>query len=496
MKNNPSCTSDMNFQECELAILRSAVDKAEEVQSKKAVNSPNMQKMIRIVEQFLKRKKLVCYGGTAINALLPKADKFYNKETDIADYDFFSKDPLKDAKELADIYYKEGFEEVEAKSGQHYGTYKVFVNFVGMADITYLHKDIYNALKQEARSVGGILYCPPNFLRMSMYLELSRPAGDVGRWEKVLKRLSLLNKHYPLEDNSCEGAVFQRKLEDSKGNDIDAATIYENVRDTLVSEGVVFFGGYAITNYMKYMPKKISKKLQEIPDFDVLAEDAEMTALIVKENLEYEGVKKVRIVKNKPVGEIISTNYQIIIGDNDTIAFIYEPMACHSYNVIDTGDIDIRIATIDTMLSLYLAFLYAGRNYYDLSRLVCMSKFLYDVQQKNRLKQKGLLKRFSISCYGHQETVEEMRAEKTEMFEKLKNDRSSPDYEKWFLRYKPVEVKNSKSTKPKTQKSKTKPKTQKTKSKTSKKNKKKNKKTKKVVKNRSILKQLRKTLTL
>ena len=48
MKSNPSCTSDMNFQECELAILRSAVDKAEEVQSKKAVNSPNMQKMIRI----------------------------------------------------------------------------------------------------------------------------------------------------------------------------------------------------------------------------------------------------------------------------------------------------------------------------------------------------------------------------------------------------------------------------------------------------------------
>jgi hypothetical protein len=89
-----------------------------------------------------------------------------------------------------------------------------------------------------------------------------------------------------------------------------------------------------------------------------------------------------------------------------------------------------------------------------------------------------------------------MRAEKTEMFEKLKNNRSSPDYEKWFLRYKPVEVKNSKSTKPKTQKSKTKPKTQKSKPKTSKKNKKKNKKTKKAVKSGSILKQLRKTLTL
>ena len=32
---------------------------------------------------------------------------------------------------------------------------------------------------------------PPNYLRMAMYLELSRPDGDVSRWEKVLKRLTL-----------------------------------------------------------------------------------------------------------------------------------------------------------------------------------------------------------------------------------------------------------------------------------------------------------------
>ena len=30
---------------------------------------------------------------------------------------------------LADLYYKEGYENVEAKSGLHEGTYKVYVNF-------------------------------------------------------------------------------------------------------------------------------------------------------------------------------------------------------------------------------------------------------------------------------------------------------------------------------------------------------------------------------
>lgn len=66
-----------------------------------------------------------------------------------------------------------------------------------------------------------------------------------------------------------------------------------------------------------------------------------------------------------------------------------------------------------------------------------MAKFLYEVQEKNRLNQKGVLKRFSINCYGRQETIEDMRAEKTVMFNKLKSDRSSKEYEEWFLKYRP-----------------------------------------------------------
>ena len=71
-----------------------------------------------------------------------------------------------------------------------------------------------------------------------------------------------------------------------------------------------------------------------------------------------------------------------------------------------------------------------------------MSKFLFDVQQKNRLQQKGLLKRFSIICYGHQETIEEMRAQKAKKFKELQAKKGTRDYEEWFLNYKPETVKN------------------------------------------------------
>jgi hypothetical protein len=207
----------MTFQECELAILRHAVDDNEKAVGEKKANSEDVKKIIQVVEDFLIRKKRICYGGTAINNILPKYDQFYNRDIEIPDYDFFSDHALDDAKELADIYYAAGYTDVEAKSGVHHGTFKVFVNFIPVADITDLDETIYKAIQKDAISRAGIKYAPPNFLRMSMYLELSRPEGDISRWEKVLKRLNLLNKHYPLKSGiACDQIDFQRDLETGK----------------------------------------------------------------------------------------------------------------------------------------------------------------------------------------------------------------------------------------------------------------------------------------
>ena len=435
------CDKKMTFQDCELAILRQAVDKAEERQGRKAANSPEIKRIINIVENFLRKKKLVCYGGTAINNILPKQDQFYNKDIEIPDYDFYSSNALQDAKELTDIYVENGFQEVEAKSGQHHGTYKVYVNFIPVADITFIPKELFKAIKSEAIKVAGIMYAPPNLLRMGMYLELSRPAGDVSRWEKVLKRLTLLNKHYPLTSKECSTIDFQRRMEYSENAD----KIYENVKNTLIDQGVVFFGGNALSLYSQYMPNNLRHKLEKIPDFDVLSEEPMLTSQIVKERLADIDVKNVKILKRPGVGEIIAPHYEIKVG-NDTVAFIYEPLACHSYNIIKEDGYDIKIATIDTMLSFWLAFLYANRPYYDKARILCMSTYLFKVQEKNRLAQKGLLRRFSINCMGHQETVEEMRAEKAEKYNELKDRKKDAEYEEWFLRYRPTEKKEEKQT--------------------------------------------------
>ena len=443
--NNKNVCKDMNFGDCELAILRMAVDKAEEKMKKRVVNSDDIKKIIKIVEDFIQKKNLICYGGTAINNILPEEDQFYNKDVEVPDYDFFSTDALHDAKELADIYYKQGFTDVEAKSGQHHGTYKVFVNYMPVADLTYLDKKIYTVLKQDSIRVGGILYASPIFLRMSMYLELSRPAGDISRWEKVLKRLTLLNKNYPLTGTNCNHIDFQRSMSKNEKEMSHEEQIYDNIQKTFVNQGVVFFGGYAISLYSQYMPKNQRHKLERFADFDVLSNDPETTAEIVKERLKDINVTNVKIIKREPVGEIVPVHYEVQV-NKDSVAFVYKPIACHSYNILNIHGQKVKIATIDTMLSFYLAFLYADRPYYNefLDRILCMSKLLFEVQQKNRLQQKGLLKRFSITCYGHQESVEEIRAHKAEMYKKLKTSKNKEEFEEWFLNYKPDDSRNEK----------------------------------------------------
>jgi len=435
--NNDLCKDNMSFEDCELAILRHAVDETDVLQKQKIANSDDVKRMIQILENFLIKKKLICYGGTAINNILPKYAQFYDRNVEVPDYDFFSMNALADAKELTDIFYSEGYSETEAKSGVHKGTYKVFVNYIPMADITQLHPQIYKSLQKEAISVAGIKYCPPNYLRMSMFLELSRPAGDVSRWEKVLKRLTLLNKYYPLKPPlDCSKIDFQRKVETM--NEKSITILYDAVRNSFIEQGVVFFGGYAASLYSKFMVKTSRKFIKHVPDFDVISEDPDRCALIISERLEELNFKNVKTVKHASIDDVIPEHIQIIVG-KETLAFIFKPIACYSYNTVVIGSQEINVATIDTMLSFYLAFIYADRPYFDNDRILCMAQFLFDIEQQNRLNQKGLLKRFTVQCYGKQPTLESIRAEKAEKFKELKNKKNTPEWNAWFFKYSPSE---------------------------------------------------------
>jgi hypothetical protein len=279
--------------------------------------------------------------------------------------------------------------------------------------------------------------------------------GDVSRWEKVFKRLILLNNHYPVNPTvNCDVVNFQNKLEAKTVNSILSSNeslsasssakdtnieeeIHVIIRDTLVSMDAVFIGGYACALYSEYMDAKDKRKVQKTADFDVIVEDIEKGAIILKERLEDKINKKIVMIQHAEISEIIHKHIEIKI-DNDSVAFLYEPIACHNYNkiTIENGT-TVNVATIDTLLSFYLAFMYAKKKYYNKDKILCMAMFLFNVQQQNRLKQKGLLKRFSLLCIGKQSSLEQIRSEKAEKYKELMSKRDTPEYDEWFLKYNP-----------------------------------------------------------
>ena len=448
----------------ELDLIKDSIKDIEIRQGKRVVNNPHIKQLIQIVEEFLRKRKLICYGGTAINNILPEKDQFYDKDVEIPDYDFFSKNAMNDAKDLADIYEKAGYGNVIASSGAHGGTFKVFVEFIPVADITYLDPIIYNKIHKECIIKNGIYYCAPNYLRMSMYLELSRPDGDVSRWEKVYTRLLLLNKNYPIlpKKINCNNVVIQRSFTE-KGSVFSNKTLFLMIRNILIDENVVFFGAMANSIYNSLLKQAKSRfiKIPNIPDFDILSKHPEMTANNVKYELESMNIRNVSIKKYKPFtkqkdyieDEVISPHYEIIIG-KETVLFIYKPLACHAYNEIMVKGRSLKIASIDTMLSFYLAFLFTNKEYYDSRRLMCMCDTLLKIQfehLKNNIKMKGLFKRFDVPCYGHQKSLEEIKKEKDVLFQKLK--KGTEEYEYFFMKYLPKEkTRKQKKIKKKTKK--------------------------------------------
>lgn len=439
--NNPACNDDMKLEECELVILRNAVDENESIQKKlkneNFKNSEDFAKIFAILEDFIIKKRLILYGGFAINAVLPEYAQFYDKNVDIPDYDCYSPTAMEDAVELSNIYYNKGYTEVEARAGVHFGTYKVYVNFNGIADISQLDKNIFYSIQKESIKLNKILYCPVNFLRRNMYLELSQPLGEVTRWEKVLTRLNILNKYYPLDvDYKCNDIEINKKTE---LNIIDNEKIYTTVREAFIFMGAIFFGGYACKLYSQHMHKSklINNFIDNIPIFDVIYDDIDKASNIIQEKLNYIGFKNIKIIKHNNIGEIIPIHYEIRV-NNKVIAFIYQPLACHSYNTITINDVNVNVATIETILMYYFSFYYSNLPYYYRDRILCMAKIFFDVQQENRIEQKGILKRFTVGCIGKQDTMDDIRKKKTDKFKELINKKNSREYLLWFLKYNPA----------------------------------------------------------
>lgn len=319
-------------------------------------HDPVVLKAINIVEKFLRKTNRLCYGGQALNAHLPKAYQFYDPEQTVPDYDFFSPSQDDDIVELVRQFQKAGFTDISVRLGIHEGTIKIYVDYFPVADITQMEPMLYALLSSRRYESNGISYLDADTLRMLIYLELSRPRGEVNRWEKIYERLLLLDNFVPL------GKQSSKKFR-SIHNPLSK---YENniVMKYIINNGRIFAGADLVNLYGRSLQ---SKKIYLGRKYPIIffAKDILKEGEILKDILQDAVIENSR--QNKIIKSVTADLYSSINGDmlpgmillnkGDNVAvLIIQESACHSYYnyTLHTSE-TLKIASIDTLVTLYFA---------------------------------------------------------------------------------------------------------------------------------------------
>jgi hypothetical protein len=396
--------------------IEAAAAQAQELIDKKNASEKIIKTMMGIVKKFMQTHRVLGYGGTAINNLLPKSKQFYDPEKEIPDYDFFSETPQEHSKIIADLLAKEYITNIQVKPGIHLGTFKVFADYVPVADVSHLDKPIFTRLWNDSVVKDGIRYVPPNYLRMSVYLELSRPMGNVERWKKVFKRISLLNEEYPVVCPTSDEPINEEYA---------TPDTREKLEDLLLKNEVVLLGFNASTI-------QSGKDEWKLP-LDLLVEPKNFDR-INRELIGIFGRGEVKKREFEEYGELLPAHADIVHG-NKLLVRVFETIACHSFHKLPSG---LLVASIPTLLNFFFAMLYADKEFVEHTsrqRLVCTAHKLMQIANNSSRRRFKLLT--PITCLGKQEEMTDLMRKKSDLYDELSKNKQSSEFMKYFFSYTP-----------------------------------------------------------
>lgn len=373
--------------------LKEVVDDAQVRLDVEVAQNPELRKAINIVEAYLRKSGRVCYGGQAINANLPKQDQFYNPETTMPDYDFFSPSAKEDVDYLVDELKKAGYKEISKRVGIHDGTMKVFVNYTAIADISQLIPEFYNEIHKRSVTINGIRYADPIFLRMLMYLELSRPRGQVERWGKVYERLVLLDKAHPLPKCAKKKLSLVENDAVEKARPILVRFMIKNKRVFMGADvHMMYKSSLTAKSRVNFLLRGSAPIVFFSPNADLDADALAQTTMSRKvQVLGYQGMLPAMVA---------------LYHGESLIGLIVQEEACHSIITFPlTKQRQLRVASPDTLLTFLIGLYYRDDSLIMThSSILCWLKQYIDISNKYKERPTKIIPAFSIECSGYQTT--------------------------------------------------------------------------------------------
>lgn len=411
----------------QLRRIKKAADLAQEKIDYSIAHNEHILQAIDVVEAFLRKKHRICYGGQAINAHLPDKYKFYDPERTVPDYDFYTPTPDQDIRILVQDLKKAGFQEISAREGMHEGTVKIYVDYIPIADITSMAPSLYRILAKRELRVNGISYMDIHTLRMMMYLELSRPRGEVERWPKVYERLMLLNMFASRSPPCRPAPKGSRSI--PKGQMTSSHVEY--VIYWLVQKQRVFAGLDLVNAYEQALQRR-SKRMEWLVHtrkpilFFSSTPEEDIRAL--KE--QWEGIRssssrpptyRIKTQQKKEAAELLPS-LTILYQGKIPLLYAIHQTACHSYFQLPLspasfrnhptprhGPMDaptLRIASVDTLITLYFSLSLLNDSFLTMGSMECLANQLLQLSIRMRTHpKKSPFPFISLNCTGHQTTL-------------------------------------------------------------------------------------------
>lgn len=244
-----------------MLLIENSIINQKEANNKKVID--DQTKGLNIIKSIIRQKGLMLHGGLAVNAVLPKAKKFYD-DTTVPDYDAMIPDNT--GKITKKIMYDAQRKLAAAEYTAHFhpaihgNTHKLrshpkgitrleALRYPNIFDATSIPINDFNTLKAlsakeielRPQNLKSFTLVPTAWMKLSMHLEFSRPSVHIGRWSKLFPRCVRLYETYPYLLLSGKSAFKPQKHDKTAVN----LLIEKNRKDTFV------VGEYAALKIMR-----------------------------------------------------------------------------------------------------------------------------------------------------------------------------------------------------------------------------------------------------
>lgn len=226
-----------------------------------------------IVNDFIRRKKRIVYGGNAFDTLSKHKDKndgIYANDSR-KDVEFYSPEPIEDMVELCNVLHDAKFPWVQGKQAQHEATYTIFVNFENVCDMTYMPRNIYSNMP--VIKLNGILYSDTTWIMIDVLRQHNDPMLSYQRVkDKTFGRANVLFRHYPLDLHTKQKFKY--------------TNVYDNKRQQLFFQLIqmdsILFAGSIARKYYSTLTREIDFSALEVFTTDFCEDVPKINAIIKK----------------------------------------------------------------------------------------------------------------------------------------------------------------------------------------------------------------------